>query len=93
MNRNGIRTALSVILIAMYAAGLIALFMGNSLLGVNLWVLSLVGSLGLLYWIHVMKRRAEDAEKIAKGMPYGEPDDPDAPVEPVAPPTGPEDRT
>ena len=86
MNRNGIRTALSVILIAMYAAGLIALFMGNSQLGVNLWVLSLVGSLGLLYWIHVMKRRAEDAERIAKGMPYGEPDDPDAPVTPVAPP-------
>lgn len=86
MNEKTIRVALSLILVGMYVAGLVALFMQNTVLGVNLWVISTAGSLGLLYWIHVMKRREEDAEKIAKGMPYGEPDDPDAPVNPVVPP-------
>ena len=90
MNQRTLRTALSVALILMYIGGLLALVLGRSELGVNLWVISLVGSLGLLYWNHVMKRRAEEAERIAKGMPYGEPDDPDAPVAPVAPP---EDET
>ena len=85
MNQRTLRTALSVALILMYIGGLLALVLGRSELGVNLWVISLVGSLGLLYWNHVMKRRAEEAERIAKGMPYGEPDDPDAPVTPVAP--------
>ena len=86
MNRKTIRMALSLILVLMYFAGLVALCMQQTLLGVNLWVISTVASLGLLYWIHVEKRRAEDAEKIAKGMPYGEPDDPNAPVTPVVPP-------
>ena len=81
MNEKTIRATLSLILIAMYIGGLVALFMQRSLLGVNLWVLSIVGSLGLLYWNHVMKRRAEDREKVAQGMPYGEPDEPDAPTE------------
>ena len=85
MNQRTLRTALSVALILMYIGGLLALVLGRSELGVNLWAISLVGSLGLLYWNHVMKRRAEEAERIAKGMPYGEPDDPDAPVTPVAP--------
>ena len=44
------------------------------------------GGIGFLYYLHVMKKRAEDAEKISKGMPYGEPDDPTKPVQPVAPP-------
>lgn len=86
MNRNNIRVALSLLLVAMYIAGLVALFMKKTLIGVNLWVISLVGSLGLLYWIHIMKKREEDAEKIAKGMPYGDPDDPNAPLNPVVPP-------
>ena len=89
MNNRTIRTAVSLILVVMYFAGLVALCLKQTLLGVNLWVISTVASLGLLYWIHVQKRRAEDAEKISKGMPYGEPDDPNAEVNPVAPP---EDR-
>ena len=32
-----------------------------------------------------MERRREDAEKIAKGMPYGDPDDPTAEVTPAVP--------
>ena len=85
MNRSYIRTALSLLIVALYAAGLVAMFMGNARLGIDLWVASTLGGIGLLYWIHVMKRRAEDAEKIARGMPYGDPDDPTAPVNPVVP--------
>lgn len=80
-----IRAALSILIIALYVAGLAAMFMGNARVGIDLWVISTLGGIGLLFWIHEMKKRAEDAEKIAKGMPYGEPDDPNAPVTPVVP--------
>ena len=86
MNRSFIRTALSLLIVALYVAGLVAMFMGNARLGIDLWVVSTLGGIGLLYWMHVMKKRAEDAEKISKGMPYGDPDDPAAPVTPVKPP-------
>lgn len=85
MNRNIFRTVLSLLIIALYVAGIVAMMAGNARLGIDLWVVSTLGGIGLLYWIHVMKKRAEDAEKIARGMPYGEPDDPAAPVIPVAP--------
>ena len=85
MNKSFIRTALSLLIVAMYIAGLVAMFMKNARLGGDLWVISTLGGIGILYWNHVMKKRAEDAEKIAKGMPYGEPDDPTVPLEPVAP--------
>ena len=85
MNRNIVRTALSLIIIALYVAGIVAMMAGNARLGIDLWVVSTLGGIGLLYWIHVMKKRAEDAEKIARGMPYGDPDDPAAPVNPVVP--------
>ena len=85
MNRSFIRTALSLLIVILYVVGLVAMFMGNARLGIDLWVASTLGGIGLLYWIHVMKRRAEDAEKIAKGMPYGDPDDPTAEVTPAVP--------
>lgn len=85
MSNKTIRAALGIVITAMYIAGLIAMFMGNPHLGGDLWVISTLGGVGLLYWIHVMNRRAEDAEKIARGMPYGDPDDPTAPVIPVTP--------
>ena len=87
MNRK-IRAGLSLILVGLYAAGLIAMLIGQFRLGLILWVISTLGGIGLLYWIREMNRRAEDAEKIAKGMPYGEPDDPTAPVNPVVPKDG-----
>ena len=86
MKRNMVRTGLSLLLVGLYAAGLIAMLLGHFGPGLYLWVISTLGGIGLLYYIHVMKKRAEDREKIAKGMPYGEPDDPAKPVEPVAPP-------
>ena len=79
------RAALSVLLIAMYVAGLIAMFAGAFRLGLYLWVFSTVAGIGLLYWIRTMNKREEDAGKIAKGMPYGEPDDPVAGVNPAVP--------
>ena len=86
MKRNRVRAALSLLLVGLYAAGLIAMLLGHFMPGLYLWAISTLGGIALLYWIHVMKKRAEDAEKIAKGMPYGEPDDPDTPVNPVVPP-------
>ena len=87
MNKK-IRAGLSLILVALYAVGLIAMLAGQFRLGLILWVISTLGGIGLLYWIREMNKRAEDAEKIAKGMPYGEPDDPTAPVNPVVPKDG-----
>ena len=89
MKRNRVRAALSLLLVGLYAAGLIAMLLGHFMPGLYLWAISTLGGIALLYWIHVMTKRAEDAEKIARGMPYGDPDDPAKPVEPVAPP---EDR-
>lgn len=80
-----VRVALSLILVGLYIAGLIAMIAFSFQLGLYLWIISTVGGLGLLYWIRTMDRRAEDAQKIARGMPYGEPDDPAAPVTPAVP--------
>ena len=84
MNRK-LQTALSLLLIGLYAAGLVCMFADSFQLGLYLWVISTVGGIGLLYWIRTMKKRAEDAEKIARGMPYGEADDPLSPVTPAVP--------
>ena len=86
MNRNPIRTALSLLFVGLYIAGLIVMLLGHFLPGLYLWAISTLGGAALLYWIHIMKKRQEDAEKIARGMPYGDPDDPTAPVDPVVPP-------
>ena len=90
MNNTGkaekhIRVALSLILVGLYVAGLIAMIAASFQLGLYLWVFSTVGGIGLLYYIRTMDRRAEEAEQVSNGMPYGTPDDPMAPVEPVAP--------
>ena len=92
MNRNnraalskGVRATLSLILVGLYIAGLIAMIAGGFQLGLYLWVFSTVGGIGLLYYIRTMNKRAEEAAKIARGMPYGEPDDPAAPVQPAVP--------
>ena len=85
MNGKHIRAALCLIVVALYIAGLIAMFAKNARLGGDLWVISTLGGIGILYWNHVMEKRAEDAEKIKSGLPYGDPDDPAAPLTPVAP--------
>lgn len=85
MNHSFWRRALSLLLVGIYAAGLIAMLMGQLRAGLILWMISTLGGIAMLYWIHELKKRAEDAEKIARRMPYGEPDDPSAEPVPVAP--------
>ena len=80
-----VRVALSLILVALYVVGLIMMFASAFETGLALWVISTLGGIGLLYWIRTMDKRREDAEKIAKGMPYGDPDNPAAPVTPAVP--------
>ena len=84
-NLRRLRAALSLILVGLYVAGLIVMIVGNFGDGLTLWVISTVGGIALLYWIRTMDRRRADAEKIARGMPYGDPDNPAAPVTPAVP--------
>lgn len=79
------RVALSLILVGLYAAGMIAMIASAFRVGLYLWVFSTVGGIGLLYWIRTMDKREADAEAVAKGMPYGEPDDPTEAPRPVVP--------
>lgn len=86
MRLKWLRTALSVILVGMYVAGLVAMFMQRTAVGITLWGISTLGGVGLLWWIHTMDRREADRARIKQGMPYGDPDDPSAPVVPAVPP-------
>ncbi len=58
-----LRAAASLILIGLYAAGLVCMFANAFQTGLILWVISTLGGIGLLYWIRTMERRAEDAAK------------------------------
>ena len=67
MNQNnkplkGLLAALALILVAMYAAGLIAMLMGSVQTALILWVVSTLGGILMLYLLHTKKRR-EEAEK------------------------------
>ncbi len=68
---RGIRAALSLILIGLYAVGLIAMMTFSFRAGLILWVISTLGGIGLLYWIRTVDKRAEDAP------PEREPEDGD----------------
>jgi len=83
--RRRLRTVLSLLLVGLYAAGLVAMLAGGFQAGLYLWGISTLGGIGLLYWVRTRERREEDADKIARGMPYGDLDDPFAPVTPAVP--------
>ncbi len=57
------RAAAASILVVLYAAGLIAMLTANVQAGLILWVISTLGGIGLLYWIHTVDRRGGDAPK------------------------------
>lgn len=58
-----LRSILSLILVALYAAGLIAMLASSVQLALILWVVSTLGGIGLLYWIHTEnERRKAEAE-------------------------------
>ena len=60
--KNALRTLRAVVallLIAAYIAGLIAMLTSNVQLGLILWVVSTLGGIGLLYWLHTTGKRGE----------------------------------
>ena len=61
-----LRSAVALVLVALYAAGLVAMFASNVQLALILWVVSTLGGIGLLYWLRKLKERAE-AERKAEG--------------------------
>lgn len=62
-----VRAVLALVLVALYAAGLIAMLASNVQLGSILWTVSTLGGIGLLYWLHTLKKR----EEADKGDPSG----------------------
>ena len=62
-----VRSVVALVLVGLYAAGLVAMLMSNVSLGSILWVISTLGGIGLLYWIHTVNKRKEDAEKASGG--------------------------
>lgn len=59
---RALRSALSLIFVGLYILGLIAMFTFSFQTGLILWVVSTLGGIGLLYWIHVSdKRNRQDA--------------------------------
>ena len=64
-----LRAAVALILVALYAAGLIAMRASRVQLALVLWVVSTLGGIGMLYWLNTLKKRREEAQGDA-----GEPD-------------------
>jgi len=62
-----LRAIVALLLVALYAAGLIAMLASNVRLALILWVVSTLGGIGLLYWMRTVTRRKEEAEKATKG--------------------------
>ena len=58
-----LRAAVALTLVALYIAGLIAMLAGNVRLASILWVVSTLGGIGLLYWMHTVTKRKEEAAK------------------------------
>ncbi len=63
-----LRSITALALVAMYIAGLIAMFLSQVRLALILWVVSTLGGGGMLYWLYTQKKRLEEAEK-AQGAP------------------------
>lgn len=57
--KRAVRAALSLILVGLYAAGLIAMLAFSFRAGLILWVVSTLGGIGLLYWIRTVDKRAD----------------------------------
>lgn len=55
-----VRAIVALMLVVLYIAGLIAMFVSSVQLGLILWVVSTLGGVGLLYWIHTMNERRQN---------------------------------
>ena len=68
-----LRAAVSLVLVALYAAGLIAMFASSVQTGLILWVVSTLGGIGLLYWIYTVEKRQAEPENTEGAKPDSEP--------------------
>lgn len=57
------KSILCLVLILLYAAGMICLILNAFTLGMFLWTVSLLGSIAVLYIHRVNKEREEEAQK------------------------------
>lgn len=62
-----LRAIVALILVLLYILGLVAMLAGRVQLALILWVVSTLGGIGLLYWMHTVTRRREEAEREARG--------------------------
>ena len=66
-NREGLikrlRAVAAIVLVALYALGLVAMMTSRVQLALILWVISTLGGIGLLYWMRTVTKRKEDAAK------------------------------
>ena len=64
---NRLRAIAALVLVALYALGLVAMLTGRVQVALILWVVSTLGGIGLLYWMRTVTKRKEEAEKAARG--------------------------
>lgn len=62
-----LRAIAALVLVALYALGLVAMLTGRVQVALILWVVSTLGGIGLLYWMRTVTKRKEEAEKAARG--------------------------
>ena len=58
-----LRAIVSLALVACYVVGLIAMMTFSVQVGLILWVVSTLGGIGLLYWIHTVEKREQALSK------------------------------
>lgn len=58
-----LRAVAALVLVALYAVGLVEMLAGQVRLASILWVVSTLGGIGLLYWMRTVTRRKEEAAK------------------------------
>ena len=72
-----LRAIVSLALVACYVVGLIAMMTFSVQVGLILWVVSTLGGIGLLYWIHTVEKREQALSK-PDAAPDSEQDGPEA---------------
>ena len=55
----------AIVLVALYAIGLVAMLASRVQLALILWVISTLGGIGLLYWIRTTNKREDAASQDA----------------------------
>lgn len=58
-----LRSITALVLVGLYIAGLALMLAGQVRLASILWVVSTLGGAGLLYWMHTVTKRREEAAK------------------------------